>query len=694
MNDLLVSYTLFHDLYPKDAVDKTDIEWPALVERVKNAPEYRHKKECPLISMAEYGDKRSVNGYIRHSDNVRRIFGVEIDYDGEKVSLAQGAAWLQEQRIQGVLYTSASHTSAAPRWRGLFPLSEPEIPEKRAQYVGRINRILHGIGSTESFALSQSYFIGRVTGREYEVIETTGRCIDMASEIDALYPASHDEFNRDTRSNDDLRKAFENGEDRYVAMMKLSSRWAARGLEYDDICAALEELLSTGDSKNGDGIDLRRRIHPLAESAVRKFGGKHKLNGHAAAPDAQDTQDQSAPSDSKPAEEAMPTIFAKPFVWRDPKTIQPRPWLFGKHYMRGMASATAGIGGAGKSTMLLTEAIGAAIGRNLLTNESLPVGALNVWVHNGEDPFEELERRVLAIMQHFKIQPEEWEGRLHVTSGRDMPILVAEALSDGGKVFVPREDGVLLRDALIAKKIDIFIADPFITIHRVNENDNGLIDAVMTVLRNIAHQAQCSLEVAHHLRKLNGGDVSIDDIRGAGSIVGACRSVRLMAAMTQEEAQRYGIEDKDRRSFSWIVNGKANMLPPGHAREWVRAVGVDLGNASGVYEADNIGALERWLPPESFLDLTANEYHLVRRSLQEGRREDLRYDSRAKGWAGKIIATVLGKDIAEKSVRAEMLGLIERWKKAGKLKVEEFHDGRSGRALAVVRWADSSPEAE
>lgn len=399
-------------------------------------------------------------------------------------------------------------------------------------------------------------------------------------------------------------------------------------------------------------------------------------------------------ADPQSEAEVLPPITAKKFKWRDPSTIPPRPWLFGKHYMRGMASATAGIGGAGKSTMLLTEAIGASIGRNLITGEAIPVGPLNVWLHNGEDPPDELERRVAAILIHYSIDPELVEERLHVTSGREMPILVAEALSDGGKLFVPREDGVQLREELIAKKIDIFMADPFVTIHRVNENDNGLIDSVMGLIRNIAHQANCAFEVAHHLRKLNGGDVGIDDIRGAGSIVGACRSVRLMAAMTQDEANRYGIEEKDRKAFSWLVNGKANMLPPGHAREWVHAVGVSLDNAADPYEADNIGVLERWLPPESFLDLTPAEYHSIRRTLQEAKQDELRYSSQASGWAGKLIAKVLGKDPNDKGVKSEMYGLIERWKKSGKLKVEAVHLARQGRNIEIVKWADSNIDVE
>jgi hypothetical protein len=42
---------------------------------------------------------------------------------------------------------------------------------------------------------------------------------------------------------------------------------------YDDIVAALNELLDSGSSLNADGVDLRSRVEPMAASAVRKFGG-------------------------------------------------------------------------------------------------------------------------------------------------------------------------------------------------------------------------------------------------------------------------------------------------------------------------------------------------------------------------------------------------------------------------------------
>jgi hypothetical protein len=273
---VLVSYTIFPDVTPLTKVERSDVEWSHLVENIRRAPTYLNKSSCPLISIAEYGDRRTEKGCLRHAANVLRVYGVELDYDGEKMPIEEAAALLQRANIESVLYTSPSHTPTRPRWRVLMPLSEPAPPDRRAVYVGRANRLLGGIASRESFTLSQSFYLGRVRGAEYVVIETVGRSVDLAAELEPQYyvGASNDgESSRDVTTDEQLRAAFIRGEDRYNAMLKLSSRWAARGMPQDDIEAALNELLNKlTSSKNGDGIDLRSRVRPLAQSAVRKFG--------------------------------------------------------------------------------------------------------------------------------------------------------------------------------------------------------------------------------------------------------------------------------------------------------------------------------------------------------------------------------------------------------------------------------------
>src|SRR5206468_3445518 len=64
-----------------------------------------------------------------------------------------------------------------------------------------------------------------------------------------------------------------------------------------------------------------------------------------------------------PPKSRPPKIAATPFVWRDPATIPPRAWLYGRHYIRKFVSCTVAPGSLGKSSLALVEAI--AIAKNL-----------------------------------------------------------------------------------------------------------------------------------------------------------------------------------------------------------------------------------------------------------------------------------------------------------------------------------------
>jgi hypothetical protein len=272
----LITYTVFPDVWPKAKTEHADAPWVELVRTLANPPAYMSKAACPLLSLCEYGDNLSDKGYLRHAGNVVRVHGVEVDYDGEVVTPEEGQARLQAAGLTAVIYTSASYTEGAPRWRAILPLSEAALPAQRATFVARANRALGGIASRESFTLSQSFYFGQVRGARYKFLETHGRCVDQAVDLEPLFhqaQGTDPKTGRDTRSNQQLLEAFNRGEGRYEAMLKLSSRWAARGMPYDDIVAALDDLLANGTSLNGDGVDLRTRIEPMAASAVRKFGG-------------------------------------------------------------------------------------------------------------------------------------------------------------------------------------------------------------------------------------------------------------------------------------------------------------------------------------------------------------------------------------------------------------------------------------
>jgi hypothetical protein len=396
----------------------------------------------------------------------------------------------------------------------------------------------------------------------------------------------------------------------------------------------------------------------------------------------------------KESEPETPRIEARVFEWVYVKTIPPRPWLYGHHYMRGMVSATAGVGGAGKSTLLNVELVSMAIGRDLLNGgKDIPLGPLTVWGHNGEDPYQELQRRIMAVCQHFGVTQEDLGGRLRITSGRDAPIMVARELSEGGKLLVPTEDGKQIAAEIIKHKVQVFVADPFVTVHRVNENDNVMIDGVMTILRDLAHDTQSAMEVAHHFRKLNGDEATVDALRGATSIVGACRSVRIVSSMSREDAVKYGIDDEQRGFYSWLQNGKANMLPPTHKRRWLFMVGVDLGNAAGPYKSDEVGVVTAWDPPDADSDLNPVEFRAIRRAIQDANPlAALRLDVRSTGWVGVLLAKTLERDHTDKVVKSQMQALIKRFLALGYVKQEVIRDSGKGRDVPVIIWQKGGEE--
>ena len=66
--------------------------------------------------------------------------------------------------------------------------------------------------------------------------------------------------------------------------------------------------------------------------------------------------------------------------------------------------------------------------RNLLSEQ--PTERLRVWYHNGEDPLEEIKRRVAAICQHYNIEQQELVDWFFMTSGNEVPLRVAEGYTN------------------------------------------------------------------------------------------------------------------------------------------------------------------------------------------------------------------------------------------------------------------------
>jgi hypothetical protein len=363
-------------------------------------------------------------------------------------------------------------------------------------------------------------------------------------------------------------------------------------------------------------------------------------------------------------------IEATPFEYVDPSSIPPREWVYGNHYIRRFLSTTVAPGGIGKSSLAIVELLAIATGRPLLGRE--PDESCPVWYWNGEDPMDELNRRIMAACLHHKIRAEELRGRFFVNSGRTTPIVIAEKTRDGVTIHRPVIDQIIT--TMQANNIGVISIDPFVASHRVTENDNMEIERVAKSWSHIAEVCGASTDLTHHVRKTNGAEVTVEDGRGAVALLSAARAARVINRMTPEEAAKAGLDNS--AFYFRLEAGKANLAPPDKAR-WVYMQGVDLHNETETRPSDKVGVATHWDWPDYTAGVTGSDVEECQRRIRGSDRK-WREDPQAKDWVGYLIVEVLGgrseEMTAQQRQQARTVQLM--WTQTGALKNYSDFDER------------------
>ena len=391
--------------------------------------------------------------------------------------------------------------------------------------------------------------------------------------------------------------------------------------------------------------------------------------------------------------EAPPIITPTPFNLRPASEIPPRQWLFGRHLIRGFLSLTVAPGGLGKSSLLIVEALAMATGRDLLGDA--PPMPLRVWYWNGEDPREEVERRIAAASLHYGIVADAIGDRMKMDSGRDVPITLARMNGQGVHIAKPVSEALIA--AIREAQTDVMIVDPFVTTHEVGENDNAALNAIVAEWRRIADATGCAIELVHHVSKagaMSGDEIGIYASRGAGALIDGVRSARYLTRMRQEEAERFGIEEAEAAQHFRANMGKANLAPPEKAT-WRRMESVALGNGAGLWpEGDKVGVCVAWTPPDAFDGMTAHDLMRVQQAI-EASEEAHKANERAADWIGYLVADTLGMDVGrdlkknersagQNASRAKLRRILSEWIRNGALELHNEHDARTGREVKLV----------
>ncbi|KWV60188.1 hypothetical protein AS156_30070 [Bradyrhizobium macuxiense] len=377
--------------------------------------------------------------------------------------------------------------------------------------------------------------------------------------------------------------------------------------------------------------------------------------------------------------------------WRDPATIPKRQSLYEGHYIRGTIGATIGAGGRAKTTRAVYEAVSMAVGFDLATKQALPAGKLRVWFCNGEEDQDELDRRLAATCQHYQIAQADLGGRLYVQSVRNSPLRIAKLIL--GMPVIDHGVVKYMENFIRQNSIDVFMVDPLISFHSVGESFNEHMDMVIKEgFGSIAGRTNSAGELFHHPGKPKPGqsETTVEDMRGASSVLWAVRSARVLNFMTPDEAAKLGISGDERRLHIRISNGKANMGPLGKAT-WMRLVVEDLLNG------DLVACASPWAPPDPFKYVTTADMELARTLARTGA---YRADRRSPNWFGYALAKQLGLKVThdgdtDAKDLVSLQAIIKKWLENKVLEVEQRKDeDRKDRSFIIPgRFKRPDPSA-
>jgi hypothetical protein len=333
--------------------------------------------------------------------------------------------------------------------------------------------------------------------------------------------------------------------------------------------------------------------------------------------------------------------------------------LLSNQFCRGFISSIVAAGGTGKSALRLIQFISLALGRSLCDQHVFR--RCRVLLISLEDDRDELQRRIQAVLNYYKIDRKHLKGWLFCASPKLAKLAVMKRYN---RVVGPLEQQ--LRDAIKRRKPDIVSLDPFVKTHGLEERDSGDMDFVCDLLARMAIEFDIAVDSPHHVHKGQIAPGDADAGRGSSGIRDAGRLVYTLTPMSENEAKLFNIEPDDRFSYVRLDSAKVNLSARSGKAEWFHIIGQPIGNSTKDYpNGDTIQVVESWSPPDAWKDTTAAGFNAILDDIDRGLTDNngkptgQRYSNAPK--AGKrAVWPVVQKHYPNKS-EGECRTIIQAW---------------------------------
>jgi hypothetical protein len=363
----------------------------------------------------------------------------------------------------------------------------------------------------------------------------------------------------------------------------------------------------------------------------------------------------------------------------DPGVIRPRGWLSATQFCRQFLSLLIAPGGTGKTALRYLQAIELARETMETITGFKKFQRCKVLIVGLEDGRDEMDRRIAAALIHHRIKRDEIKGHLFCWSPKGMKLAEMKGNS--------RQIGELesrLRGKIKRLGIDLILIDPLIKAHGLDENNNENMDYVCELLTKLSIEFDIAVDTSQHTRKgtLAAGDA--DNARGASATRDAGRLGYTLTTMTDEEAETFGIESRQRRLYVRLDKAKVNIEPPAERATWFKLVGVKLGNGNEMYpNGDEVQTVEPWTPPETWAGLSAVTLNAALTEIDTGMSNGQRY-SDANAATDRAAWVVVQRHCPGKT-EPQCREIIRTWVKNGVLHKEDYDDPVDRRTRAGLR---------